>query len=125
MLGFSSSTEYNRHVSTNHAYPSTCLFLRRGSVISSPDFSLHQPRGTIMAKRSVQPNLFSFLPLKISDIHTNKVKRSRVDENEEPDDLRSKSEPEFGAEAPPDQHHLSCIIKFGPVCTCALPTVSI
>ena len=60
-----------------------------------------QPRGTIMAKRSVQPNLFSFLPSKISDIHTNKVKRSRVDENEEPDDSSSESEPEFGAEAPP------------------------
>ena len=36
-----------------------------------------------------------------------------MDENEEPDDLRSKSEPEFGAEAPPDQHHLSCIINLG------------
>ena len=46
-----------------------------------------------MAKRSVQPNLFSFLPSKISDIHTNKVKRSRVDENEEPDDSSSQSEP--------------------------------
>ena len=55
-LGFSSSTEYDRHVSTNHAYPSTCLIPRHGSVILSPDFSLHQPRGTIMAKRSVQPN---------------------------------------------------------------------
>ena len=54
-----------------------------------------------MAKRSVQPNLFSFLPSKISDIHTNKVKRSRVNENEEPDDSSSESEPEFGAEAPP------------------------
>ena len=103
MLGFSSSTstEYDKHVSTNYAYPCTCLVPRRGSVISSPDFSLHQPRGTIMAKRSVQPNLFSFLPSKISDIHTNKVKRSRVDENEGPDDSSSESEPEFGAEAPP------------------------
>ena len=52
-------------------------------------------------KQSVQPNLFSFLPSKISDIHTNKVKRSRVDENEEPDDSSSELEPEFGAEAPP------------------------
>ena len=47
-----------------------------------------------MAKRSVQPNLFSFLPLKISDIHTNKVKRSRVDEKAGPDDSSSESEPE-------------------------------
>jgi len=47
-----------------------------------------------MVKRSVQPNLFSFLPSKI-----NKVKRSRVDENEEPDDSSSKSEPKFSAEA--------------------------
>ena len=56
-----------------------------------------------MGKRisCVQPNLFSFLPSKISDIHTNKVKRSRVDENEEPDDSSSELEPEFGAEAPP------------------------
>ena len=77
------------YVSTNHAYPSTCLIPRHGSVILSPDFSLHQPRGTIMAKRSVQPNLFSFLSSKISDIHTNKVKRSRVNENEEPDDSSS------------------------------------
>ena len=46
---------------------STCLDPRLGSVISSPDFSLHQPHGTIMAKRSVQPNLFSFLPLKLSE----------------------------------------------------------
>ena len=87
----------------NHAYPSKCLVSRRGSVISSPDSSLHQPRGTSMAKGSVQPNLFLFLPSKISDFHTNKVKRSslRVDENEEPDDSSSESEPEFGAEAPP------------------------
>ena len=66
-----------------------------------PRLSLHQPRGTIMAKWSVQPNLFSFFLSKISEIHTNKEKRSRVDENEEPDDSRSESEPEFGAEAPP------------------------
>ena len=54
-----------------------------------------------MVKRSVQPNLFSFLASKISDIHTNKVKRSRMDENEEPDDSSSESEPKFGAEVPP------------------------
>ena len=47
----------------------------------------------IMAKRSVQPNLSPFLPSKISDIHTNKVKRNRVDENEDPDDSSSESEP--------------------------------
>jgi len=32
-----------------------------------------------------------------------------VDENEEPDDSNSESEPEFSAEAPLDQHHLGCI----------------
>ena len=54
----------------------------------------------IMAKRSVQPNFFVFT-VEISDIHTNKVKRSRVDEYEELDDSSSESEPKFGAEAPP------------------------
>ena len=46
-----------------------------------------------MAKLSVQPNLFPFLPLKISDIHTNKVKRSRVNGNEEPNDSSSEAPP--------------------------------
>ena len=62
-----------------------------------------------MAKRSVQPNLFSFLPSKISDIHTNKVKRSRVDENEEPDDSSSSRNPSSVLKRPLDQHHLGCI----------------
>ena len=75
----------------------------------------------LIAKRSVQPNLFSFLPSIISDIHTNKVKRSRVDENEEPDDSSSESEPEFGAEALPGSASPIGLINLGQS---VLPTVS-
>ncbi len=60
------------------------------SAVSSPDYLLFrasdQPRGTIMAKRSVQTTLFSYLP---SSNRTNEAKRSRLDENEDCDDSNS------------------------------------